>query len=115
MIEDVVRGINVGIFAYGSTGSGKTYSIFGKEAVDGLIALLAFCLFELMKANPDMRYNVTCSQSEVYPEGRLEKVRDLLQATTPELDIREDKSKLCFCMWATVLSALVPYRRRSFL
>jgi len=30
-VEDFLRGINATIFAYGQTGTGKTYSMYGSE------------------------------------------------------------------------------------
>ena len=32
-VEDFLRGINATIFAYGQTGTGKTYSMYGSEQV----------------------------------------------------------------------------------
>ena len=45
-IDEVLSGYNACIFAYGATGSGKTYTMLGNEKVDGISKL---CLREVFK------------------------------------------------------------------
>jgi Kinesin motor domain len=45
LIEDVLQGFNACIFAYGATGSGKTYTMLGKHGSKGLNEIsLEVCL-----------------------------------------------------------------------
>lgn len=36
LVEDVLKGFNACIFAYGATGSGKTFTMLGKQGYKGL-------------------------------------------------------------------------------
>ena len=48
-VEDFLRGINATIFAYGQTGTGKTYSMYGSEQ-----ALLPLAHPSRMQATPSL-------------------------------------------------------------
>ncbi|XP_077233526.1 di-glucose binding protein with Kinesin motor domain-containing protein isoform X2 [Tasmannia lanceolata] len=88
MVVSVLDGYNVCIFAYGQTGTGKTFTMEGTEQNRGVNYRT---LEELFKIANDRReafdYNISVSVLEVYNE----QIRDLL-ATSPsskKLEIRQ--------------------------
>lgn len=69
-ISGVIQGLNATIFAYGSTGSGKTYTMVGSQGDPGLMVLSLKAIFELIKKdNSSDAFEVTCSYLEVYNEA----------------------------------------------
>jgi hypothetical protein len=56
------EGVNVSIFAFGATGSGKTHALEGNQTGPGLVSLIADNVFNIME---DKRYR----QSGVHPEA----------------------------------------------
>ncbi|KAK8444043.1 hypothetical protein SEVIR_9G072200v4 [Setaria viridis] len=86
-IAGVVQGLNATVFAYGSTGSGKTYTMVGTHSDPGLMVLSFRTIFELIKmdASPDT-FEVSCSYLEVYNEV----IYDLLERSSGHLELRED-------------------------
>lgn len=72
---------NVSIFAYGATGSGKTYSVFGENNNPGLAERLLTEVFTAKTKN-----EVQVSFFEIH----LEKVRDLLFPAENNLQVRSD-------------------------
>eukprot|EP00268_Persea_americana_P003283 TRINITY_DN10990_c0_g2_i5.p1 TRINITY_DN10990_c0_g2~~TRINITY_DN10990_c0_g2_i5.p1 ORF type:complete len:218 (-),score=34.52 TRINITY_DN10990_c0_g2_i5:771-1424(-) len=86
-IAGVVQGLNATIFAYGSTGSGKTYTMAGTQKDPGLMVLSLHTIFDLIKKNNTSdSFEVTCSYLEVYNEV----IYDLLEKSTGHLELRED-------------------------
>jgi hypothetical protein len=51
LLNQVLEGYNASIFAYGQTASGKTYTIFGDEGAQGLIAFAVNHLFSTRVRN----------------------------------------------------------------
>lgn len=86
-ISGVIQGLNATIFAYGSTGSGKTYTMVGSQGDPGLMVLSLKAIFELIKKdNSSDAFEVTCSYLEVYNEV----IYDLLEKSSGHLELRED-------------------------
>ncbi|KAK4426491.1 Kinesin-like protein KIN-8B [Sesamum alatum] len=86
-IFGVVQGLNATIFAYGSTGSGKTYTMVGTQDDPGLMVLSLNTIFHLIeKDNSSDVFEVTCSYLEVYNEV----IYDLLEKSSGHLELRED-------------------------
>ncbi|XP_057791552.1 kinesin-like protein KIN-8B [Salvia miltiorrhiza] len=86
-IAGVVNGLNATVFAYGSTGSGKTYTMVGTRDDPGLMVLSLNTIFNLMeKDNSSDDFEVTCSYLEVYNEV----IYDLLEKSSGHLELRED-------------------------
>merc|ERR550534_2198413 len=81
-MEDALNGFNATIFAYGQSGSGKTYSLFGPEPLDkapsdqlGVIpSSLAWIFKQLEDDMTNKFFEVKLSFLEVY----LERLRDLM-------------------------------------
>jgi kinesin family protein 18/19 len=107
LIAKVLEGEKATVFAYGSTGAGKTHTMMGSMRTDedledeeadgsgrGIIprALVdTFAAIEQQKqleANAGKKWVVSCSYLEVYNE----RIYDLLQPSSKALDVREDAS-----------------------
>ncbi|XP_010271540.1 PREDICTED: kinesin-like protein KIN-8B isoform X2 [Nelumbo nucifera] len=86
-IAGVVQGLNATVFAYGSTGSGKTYTMAGTKGDPGLMVLSLHTIFDLIKSDTSSdEFEVTCSYLEVYNEV----IYDLLEKSSGHLELRED-------------------------
>ncbi|XP_059631235.1 kinesin-like protein KIN-14R isoform X2 [Cornus florida] len=88
MVISVLDGYNVCIFAYGQTGTGKTYTMEGTEQNRGVNYRTLELLFKLAEERKEtFTYSISVSVLEVYNE----QIRDLL-ATSPasrKLEIRQ--------------------------
>jgi kinesin family protein 3/17 len=94
IVDGVLRGINGTIFAYGQTGTGKTFTMDGLPDPEGRgIVPRAFeHIFDYMTANADThRFSVTMQYVELYNEH----IRDLLGCPDSDhpLAIHEDSTK----------------------
>lgn len=79
MVTSVLDGYNVCIFAYGQTGTGKTFTMEGTEQNRGVNYRTLDQLFEIAKERSEtFTYNISVSVVEVYNE----QIRDLLAAPT---------------------------------
>ncbi|KAJ4956807.1 hypothetical protein NE237_013590 [Protea cynaroides] len=104
IVQDTVNAVNGTILAYGQTGAGKTYSmeganIFGCDGnTKGLVPRVVDGIFEcLTQANVMTVYTVKLSMVEIY----MEKVRDLLDLSKDNLQIKEDKVQGIHLLGAT--------------
>ncbi|KAI8377769.1 P-loop containing nucleoside triphosphate hydrolase protein [Radiomyces spectabilis] len=93
IIDRVFEGYDATIFAYGVTGSGKTYTMEGTAKDPGIIPRVARFLFETKAASSNVR--ITMSYMEIFKEC----VYDLLlpkQNRRIALDIREGLNRDVF-------------------
>jgi len=78
LVNDVLAGYNATIFAYGQTGTGKTYTMEGDivdEVKKGIIPRSVQKLFEgVQEADENIEFTFMVSYIEIY----MEKIRDLL-------------------------------------
>ncbi|XP_073030279.1 kinesin-like protein KIN-14S isoform X2 [Primulina eburnea] len=74
IVTSVLDGYNACIFAYGQTGTGKTYTMEGTPENRGVNYRTLEELFRLSKERNCMKYELSVSMLEVYNE----KIRDLL-------------------------------------
>jgi hypothetical protein len=74
IVDEVMKGTNGTIFAYGSTGSGKTYTIMGEGSEPGITPLAVDHIFRYIERHTERTFVVEFSYFEIYNE----KVRDLL-------------------------------------
>lgn len=94
LIDNLFNEFNVTLFAYGMTGSGKTYTMMGEDTIDGLVGLCGSALFTkaLLEGgiDCDKKYEVLVSYLEIYNE----RVYDLLDSSNGnnELKIRDDST-----------------------
>ena len=103
MIDKILLGYNSTALAYGITGTGKTYTIFGdlsnnfKE--EGIIFKACDYLFEKIEMNKNennnsnINYYIKISYIEIYNEI----VKDLISENSPSLIIVEDPQKGVIC------------------
>ncbi|ONK64565.1 uncharacterized protein A4U43_C07F27420 [Asparagus officinalis] len=107
IVQDTVNGINGTIITYGQTGAGKTYSLEGPgilefdECRKGLLPRVIDGLFECLKSSTDMSaHTIKISMVEIY----MERVRDLLDVSKDNLQIREGKGQGIYLSGATEVS-----------
>ncbi|XP_050173732.1 kinesin-like protein KIF19 [Myiozetetes cayanensis] len=87
LIEGVISGYNATIFAYGPTGTGKTYTMLGTDSEPGIYIRALDDLFKGLGATAeDVDYTVSMSYLEIYNEV----ICDLLNPSSGFLDLRED-------------------------
>jgi kinesin family protein 18/19 len=85
-----MQGYNASVFAYGSTGAGKTYTMLGTEDCPGIMLLSIEELFNsIEKYSFERDYKLKISYVEVYNEN----IKDLLTERSENLDLREDNVK----------------------
>ncbi|XP_062100705.1 kinesin-like protein KIN-14R isoform X2 [Humulus lupulus] len=88
MVISVLDGYNVCIFAYGQTGTGKTFTMEGTEMNRGVNYRTLEQLFQISKERSEMfTYDISVSVLEVYNE----QIRDLLatSSTSKKLEIKQ--------------------------
>jgi len=79
VVESVMEGYNSTIFAYGQTGTGKTFTMVGAESVEnpelrGVIPRAFEHIFNSINTTPSKKFLVRASYLEIYNE----EIRDLL-------------------------------------
>jgi kinesin family protein 3/17 len=95
IVENVLQGYNGTIFAYGQTGTGKTYTMEGVHNVPELKGIIPNSFAQIFShigkaAEGDQRFLVRCSYLEIYNED----VRDLLsKQASARLEVKEHKDK----------------------
>ena len=92
IVDAVLSGYNGTIFAYGQTGTGKTFTMEGVRAVPELRGIIpnsfAHIFGHISKADPNQKYLVRVSYLEIYQE----EVRDLLgKDQTHRLEVKENR------------------------
>jgi len=88
VVKSVLSGYNGTIFAYGQTGTGKTYTMVGEfsdEKNKGIIPRAFDYIFENVKQDKEHKYNIMISFIQIY----LEHIQDLIEPTLKEIRIRE--------------------------
>ncbi|CAK7347285.1 unnamed protein product [Dovyalis caffra] len=88
MVTSVLDGYNVCIFAFGQTGTGKTFTMEGTEQNRGVNYRTLHQLFKVAEERKEtVTYDISVSVLEVYNE----QIRDLLatSTTTKRLDIKQ--------------------------
>lgn len=106
IVESVLEGFNGTIFAYGQTGTGKTFTMEGKPdppESNGIIPRAFKQIFEMIeKTSKNRQFLVRCSFLELYNE----EIRDLLSKNVKnKLDIRENKDQGVFIKDLTAFMA----------
>ena len=104
IVESVVQGYNGTIFAYGQTGTGKTFTMEGDFETDinkGIIPRSFDLMFNIINTTYNTNFLIQCSYLELYNE----EVRDLLSKTKRQkLNVRE-KDKVFYVENVTVIQA----------
>ncbi|MCJ1477912.1 hypothetical protein MMC13_006586 [Lambiella insularis] len=93
LVRQVMEGYHGTVFAYGMTGSGKTYSMKGLNSSPGIIPRAITDIFSYIRETPRREYLLRVSYLEIYNE----KIYDLLSqdSSSPqaEIKLREDKTR----------------------
>ncbi|AQK78320.1 Kinesin-like protein KIN-1 [Zea mays] len=121
IVSDAINGINGTIITYGQTGAGKTYSMEGpsilhcNEQKTGLVQRVVDELFICLGSSAStwtvklsmVTYQPHAdSESTLLVEIYLEKVRDLLDLSKDNLQIKESKTQGIYISGATEISIL---------
>jgi len=85
LLEEVLEGYNATIFAYGATGSGKTYTMVGNGENPGIMVRAVSDLFSMVELSKNKSFNIKIMYVEVYNEN----IRDLMTGKN-DLEVRED-------------------------
>ena len=90
-IHHILNGINMTVFAYGQTSTGKTYTMQGELPDNaGIIPLTLKEIFEQIKKDKDIiDSQIGISFIEIYNES----INDLLDNSKVNLDLRETANK----------------------
>lgn len=88
----VLDGVSATVFAYGVTGSGKTYTMQGSQENPGVIPLAVRRVFSLIEDTPGASFLLRMNYLEIYNEV----VNDLLDPANTNLRVREDKARGVF-------------------
>lgn len=91
LIDSVIQGYNGCVFAYGTTGSGKTYTMTGTSENPGIMYQIIKGMFIKIQNETEKKFEIKVSYVEIYNEV----IRDLLVANSKEtyLDLRDDPEK----------------------
>eukprot|EP00042_Codosiga_hollandica_P052134 m.656332 g.656332 ORF g.656332 m.656332 type:complete len:728 (-) comp58428_c0_seq1:94-2277(-) len=103
IVEDVLKGYNGTIFAYGQTSSGKTFTMegpTGQGPLRGIIPRIVEDIFAFIHMAPEfVQFTVKVSYIEIY----MERIRDLLCDGNTNLQIHENKERGIYVRHATEL------------
>lgn len=97
LIKDVLGGYEAAIFAYGQTGTGKTYTMEGEvESSErrGLVPRAAEALIRALMQGSYSEYSLTASCLEIYNEELIDLLA-LPQAVPQKLDLMETGHGVC--------------------
>ncbi|KAK4478564.1 hypothetical protein RD792_014048 [Penstemon davidsonii] len=86
LIPGIFQGYNATVFAYGATGSGKTYTMQGSDQLPGLMRL---AMTEVLSMCDYTKSTIAVSYYEIY----LDKCYDLLEPKEKEVMVWSDKDK----------------------
>ena len=92
LIDGICAGYNATVFAYGATGSGKTYTMLGTERDPGIMILTLQDLYSKIDniSRESLReFRVSLSYVEIYNEN----IRDLFNPDSGYHELREDPVK----------------------
>ena len=93
-VDEVMNGFNGTFFAYGQTGAGKSFSMFGPDVaqddLQGIIPRSSKRIFQTISGDTTgTNYVAKCSFLEIYNE----QIRDLLNPTQTNLQVRESPQR----------------------
>ena len=89
LVKQVINGFNATVFAYGATGTGKTYTMVGGGDNWGLMIRSISDLFKIINSEKERKYIIKISYVEIYNEI----IKDLLSDKNTQLEIRADAQK----------------------
>ncbi|KAL3289557.1 hypothetical protein HHI36_022974 [Cryptolaemus montrouzieri] len=86
MVRSAIEGINLTVFAYGATSSGKTYTMNGTRRDPGVMPRIIEDIFNQIQMCNQRKFLLRVSYVEIYSEV----INDLLDKNNKDLKIRED-------------------------
>ncbi|KAL2834522.1 kinesin motor domain-containing protein [Aspergillus cavernicola] len=96
LVRRVMEGYHGTVFAYGMTGTGKTFSMQGTATSPGVIPLAITDIFSFIRETPHREFLLRVSYLEIYNE----RIHDLLSASAgaaasqqEEIKLREDSKR----------------------
>ncbi|KAJ1331316.1 centromeric protein E [Microdochium nivale] len=90
LVRRVMEGYHGTVFAYGMTGTGKTFSMQGTASSPGVIPLAITDIFSYIRETPSREFLLRVSYLEIYNE----KIHDLLSMGAEEdIKLREDAKR----------------------
>ena len=99
LVRRVMEGYHGTVFAYGMTGTGKTFSMQGTASSPGVIPLAITDIFSYIRETPSREFLLRVSYLEIYNE----RIHDLLSMPTgvplgsnqaqEEIKLREDSKR----------------------
>ncbi|XP_010552749.1 PREDICTED: kinesin-like protein KIN-1 isoform X2 [Tarenaya hassleriana] len=118
IVRDAVNAINGTIITYGQTGAGKTYSMEGPGIQDsnehkkGLIPRVVDGMFEHISSSKGIaKYAIKLSMVEIY----MEKVRDLLDISKENIQIKENRGQGILLSGVTEVAVMDPAEAIQYL
>lgn len=91
LVSCVLDGFNATVFAYGQTGTGKTYTMEGSKMCPGNKGIIPKSfeqIFSHISHSTNMQYLVRASYLEIYQE----EIRDLLDKSKKQYELRQNES-----------------------
>lgn len=92
VVEAALGGFNGTIFAYGQTSSGKTHSMVGSPEDPGMTPRAIQYVLDAAEKSRTRNFLIRAVYVEIYNE----KIRDLLNPSSSDLNVREDKAGRTF-------------------
>ena len=90
LVRSAMDGLNVTVFAYGQTSSGKTFTMMGEDLNPGVVPFCVEDVFDYIAETRDKReFLLRVSYLEIYNES----INDLLSPENSDIRIREDKHR----------------------
>jgi centromeric protein E len=90
LVRRVMEGYHGTVFAYGMTGTGKTFSMQGTATNPGVIPLAITDIFSYIRETPHREFLLRVSYLEIYNE----KINDLLAGSVPGIGGQQEEIKL---------------------
>eukprot|EP00965_Chrysotila_dentata_P242624 6204967-Pleurochrysis_carterae.AAC.2 len=117
VVDAVLSGFHGACFAYGATGSGKTFTMMGTAEAPGVMPRAVGDLFDMAAEDDDNDWRFAITYVEIYNE----RVKDLLSPSSKvDLEVREDAKKGTHIqgaaeVWVSSLKELMEHMNRGSL
>uniref|UniRef100_A0A834RCS1 Kinesin-like protein n=2 Tax=Sarcoptes scabiei TaxID=52283 RepID=A0A834RCS1_SARSC len=89
LLESAFQGYNICLFAYGQSGSGKTYTMMGPEDNPGITPRFLNDLFRRVSNSSNIDFIVNVSFMEIYNEKIFDLLSDEFESFSKKLRVRE--------------------------
>jgi len=93
LVKQVINGYNATVYAYGATGTGKTYTMVGGGDNWGIMIRSISDLFKIINSEKERHYVIKISYVEIYNEIIKDLLSDQGSNNRNQLEIRTDAQK----------------------